>query len=178
MDTVEVLFGTGKDLSAPQMAARALVMFFITLALIRITSMRAFGHKSAFDAILVIMLGAVLSRAISGASPFWPTVAAGAVLVSVHRAVAFATARWTWLENALKGKECVLYRNGEFSWDAMRRVGISRADLDEAVRAHAGEASLAAVAQINMETSGQLSVIVAKPPRAASSNTATREDIR
>ncbi|MGI8582874.1 MAG: hypothetical protein ACR2KX_11780 [Chitinophagaceae bacterium] len=47
------LFGEGKDLNALQMGDRAFVMFFITLFLIRLAGMRAFGQKSAFDTILL-----------------------------------------------------------------------------------------------------------------------------
>lgn len=82
------LFGEGKDLNALQMGDRAFVMFFITLFLIRLAGMRAFGQKSAFDTIIVIMVGAILSRAVTGASAFFPTVIAGAVLAVVHRLLA------------------------------------------------------------------------------------------
>jgi uncharacterized membrane protein YcaP (DUF421 family) len=61
------LFGRGEDLTALQMSVRSFIMFFIALALIRIGGMRIFGKKTAFDNILVIMLGAVLARGVVGA---------------------------------------------------------------------------------------------------------------
>ncbi len=87
-ELINKLLGEGKDLNALQMADRAFVMFFITLFLIRVAGMRSFGQKSAFDTIIVIMLGAILSRAVTGASAFFPTVIAGAVLALVHRLLA------------------------------------------------------------------------------------------
>ena len=59
---INELFGNGQNLTALQMGVRAFIMFFIALALIRIGGMRIFGKKTAFDNILVIMLGAVLAR--------------------------------------------------------------------------------------------------------------------
>ncbi len=82
------LFGEGKDLNTLQMACRAFVVFFITLAFIRFTGMRTFGVKSAFDHCIIIMLGAVLSRSITGASAFLPTITAAFVLVLVHKILA------------------------------------------------------------------------------------------
>src|ERR1700712_4472419 len=84
-DLIETLFGSGKDLNELQMGCRGFVMFFVTLALIRVAGMRAFGQKSAFDAIIVIMLGAILSRAVTGASAFFPTIIAGIVICILHR---------------------------------------------------------------------------------------------
>ena len=77
---IKELFGSGEHLTALQMAVRAFIMFFITLALIRFGGMRIFGKKTAFDNILVIMLGAILARGVVGASPFFSTVAASAAI--------------------------------------------------------------------------------------------------
>jgi uncharacterized membrane protein YcaP (DUF421 family) len=56
--------------------------------LIRYTGMRLFGIKSAFDICVTIILGAVLARAIVGASPFLPTMVASTTLVIMHKIIA------------------------------------------------------------------------------------------
>src|ERR1043165_7409717 len=112
MEILEQIFGAGKELTGGQMCARAVVTFFITLALIRLAGMRSIRKKSAFDTVITIILGAVLSRVIVGASAFLPTVAAGAVIVIVHRLVAWVSLKHPLIENMVKGEQRVLYRDG------------------------------------------------------------------
>src|SRR3569623_460157 len=111
---IDTLFGHGKDLDALQVCMRAGVLF-------RIAGMRAFGRKSSFDSVVTIMLGAVLSRPVVGASPFWPTVGGCAVLVILHRALGMLTARSRWLERIVKGSSQVVYRDGRDEHRQMMR---------------------------------------------------------
>lgn len=153
------LFGHGKDLDALQVCMRAGVLFVVALVLIRIAGMRAFGRKSSFDSVVVIMLGAVLSRPVVGASPFWPTLAGCTVLVVLHRVLGMATARSRWLERLVKGSSRVVYRDGHDEHDQMVSAGISEADLDEVARRHALLPDRRGVREIVVESSGELSVI-------------------
>lgn len=153
------LFGEGTDLDSLQMGSRAVAMFAIALVLVRLAGMRAFGRKSSYDTIIVIMLGAVLSRAVVGASPFLPTVVAGAMLVVVHRLIAMATARSAWFERLIKGRHAVVVHDGVADERVMRRAGISRADLEEATRGQIQRAQLRDGDEIHMESSGDLNVI-------------------
>src|SRR6476620_2190228 len=89
MEVLNEIFGTGKDLTALQMSARAFVFFFITLLYIRISGMRSFGKKSSIDMIIVIVLGSVIARGIAGASGFGATAASAAVLLIAHRLTAW-----------------------------------------------------------------------------------------
>src|SRR5438105_15859390 len=82
-------FGSDKeDLSATQMMIRVLVIFLIALILLRFAGSRSFGSKSAFDIVLSITLGAVLSRGITGHYSYLACIAAAAVLSMMHRLVA------------------------------------------------------------------------------------------
>ena len=155
----DTLFGHGKDLDVLQVCMRAGVLFVIALVLIRIAGMRAFGRKSSFDSVVTIMLGAVLSRPVIGASPFWPTIAGCAVFVVLHRLVGVATARSRWVERVVKGSCRLVYRSGRDDHDQMMRCGISGADLDEVARRHALVPDRSGVYEIVMESSGELSVV-------------------
>ena len=153
------LFGAGSDLTPGEMAARSFVMFFIALVLIRISGMRSFGSKSAFDNIIVIMLGAILSRAVVGASPFLSTVTAGVTLCLVHRVLAMLCTRFHFISNLLKGSDQVLVKDGNIIKENMLKADISNGDLEEGIRLAANINSIDKVAEARMERSGQISVV-------------------
>lgn len=153
------LWGVEDKLDIWHMCVRAFLMFFITLALIRIGGMRIFGLKTAFDSILVIMLGAVLGRGIVGASPFFSTVAAGLVMVLVHRTLSTLSRTRPWLGKIVKGEHQTLYENQKFDENKMRQFGISKDDIEEAVRSKLNSQDISHVKEVIIEKNGELSVI-------------------
>jgi uncharacterized membrane protein YcaP (DUF421 family) len=159
MSVLDSVFGHGRDLDSLQMGARAFVLFFVALALIRVGGMRTFGRKSSLDSVIVIVLGAVLARPIVGASPAIPVVVAAFVLVLVHRVVARLTASVPWLDRLVKGTPATLYEHSTLDTTAMHRAGISENDLVEAVHRHALKRHLEDVDTVVVEASGELSVI-------------------
>jgi uncharacterized membrane protein YcaP (DUF421 family) len=155
----DVLFGSGEDLTPLQMGFRAFLMFFITLILIRIAGMRIFGKQTAFDSILVIMLGAVLARGVVGASPFISAVAAAAVMVAIHKILAILAMKYAWVGKIVKGIHRSLYKNGEVNKANMQQSAISKDDLLESVRLTINKETLDEVKEIKIEKNGQLSII-------------------
>ena len=138
-DIVQILFGDGEKLDALQMAMRSAVVFVLALAMLRVSGRRSFGQRRSFDACTTVLLGAVLSRAVVGASPFWPTMAAGGVIVLLHRLVAMASLRWPRFETLVSGDKRELVRDGRRDEEEMRKALITQRDLDESVRKKAGD---------------------------------------
>jgi uncharacterized membrane protein YcaP (DUF421 family) len=163
MDIIEELFGSGKDLSVLQMCCRSFVIFLITLILIRLGGMRAFGKKSAFDNIIVIMLGAILSRAVTGASAFVPTVMASLVLVLIHRVLGILCLFSQPINRFAKGESRSLYKNGEINRKNMKRSLLTENELLESVRLQANERSFTNIDEIIIEATGEISVVKKKP---------------
>jgi uncharacterized membrane protein YcaP (DUF421 family) len=157
-----LFFGEGPDLNTWQMCARAVLVFFITLVFIRISGRRSFGLHSPFDSCTTVLLGAILSRAVIGASPFLGTVGAAAVLVVLHRLIALASVHWGWFEKSVSGEEVLLVRSGRVDEDALKKALITHKDLDEAVRRKNGDEDLAKVEKVILERNGDLTVV----PRA------------
>jgi len=156
---ISEIFGSGEDLAPLQMAARAFVMFFIALLLIRIAGMRIFGIKTAFDNILVIMLGAILSRGVVGASPFLSTITAAAAMILVHKILAWLAMKHEWVGKIVKGYRRSLYHNGEIREENLEKTSISKDDLMEGVRLEINKNSLDDVDQIYIEKTGEISVV-------------------
>ena len=79
-DQLQMLLGLGRDVGdvgAVQMALRTICIYAFSLVIVRLGSKRFLSQATAFDVIVGIMLGSVMSRAINGSAPFFPTLLAG-----------------------------------------------------------------------------------------------------
>ena len=159
MEWIHTLFGTGRDLNSLQMVCRAIVSFLLTLVLIRIAGIRTFGKRSAFDNVIVIMLGSIFSRVVVGASPFIPTTLGCLAFVLVHSGLGWISVRSDVIGRLVKGERKVLYAEGKMDERNMRRVMVSKKDLLESVRLRLNSDNLDEVQEIVLERNGEISVI-------------------
>lgn len=159
MDILYTLFGEGKDLNSLQMVCRAIVSFFLTLVLIRIAGIRTFGKKTAFDNVIVIMLGSIFSRVVVGASPFIATTLACLAFVLIHRLLAWISLYNDTVGRWVKGEATSLYADGKRNEANMRAARISEKDLLESIRQQINEDSLEKVKEIIQERNGEVSVV-------------------
>jgi uncharacterized membrane protein YcaP (DUF421 family) len=159
METITQLFGEGENQTVLQMSLRAVVIFVITLILLRIAGRRSFGMKSPFDNIIVILLGAILSRALVGASEFVPTVASATVIAVLHRLGAWVGALNIRFGALIKGQKIVLFDNGKLEHENMRRALISESDLYASLRNNMNVESFESIERAYMENNGQISFV-------------------
>jgi uncharacterized membrane protein YcaP (DUF421 family) len=157
--TMAMLFETSDGLGIFSMSLRALMIFIATLIFLRIAGRRSFGQKTAFDLCITVLLGAVLSRAIVGASAVMPTLAAGAVLVLAHRLLGMLAIRWPVLDRWINGSERLLVENGRKNDDQMRAGLVSESDIDEALRKKLGNASRRAILYAILERNGEITIV-------------------
>lgn len=162
MDALVKIFGIGPDLTVAHMTARAFVVFWLMLLAVRIAGRRSLGGISAFDFILSVLIGAVASRAITGNSPFLPTMAAVYALVLTHRVIGWLCVLWPALDLALNGRERVLANDGVPRGREMRRALVTKLDLEEAARL-GGHASPANAGQMTLERNGTISTVPKRP---------------
>ncbi len=144
-----------------QMILRALIVYLVALALVRLGATRFLGKNTAFDIILGIILGSVISRGINGSAPFFSTLAASVALVGIHWVFAVLAFRSHRFGRLVKGSNHELYKSELLLWEQMRRHHITEHDLMEAVRLQAKQDSLDGIAAIRLERSGNISVIQA-----------------
>lgn len=158
----QALLGLGRevsDVNALQMALRTVVIYAFTLAIIRLGSKRFLGQASAFDTIVGIMIGSVMSRPINGSAPFFPTLAAGVVLVGVHWLLAVLAFRIDWFGPFVKGNPVLLIKDGQVQEDGIRRGGITRQDLTQALRKQTKQSDPGKIELAYLERDGGISII-------------------
>ncbi len=160
MSVLTEIFGTGSALNWWQECARAVVILFYGLALVRVAGRRVFGKYSALDIIVSIIVGSNLSRALTGNAPLLGTLLATTLLMMLHWVLAQMAARSPRISELLEGAQIVLARDGRVDPARLKKESISHADLNEALRQqsldHVGHARL-----ISLEPSGKITVLKA-----------------
>ncbi|HEY2083163.1 MAG TPA: DUF421 domain-containing protein, partial [Verrucomicrobiae bacterium] len=137
LDSVGAFLGLGhepKSLTFLQIALRGIIVFVVTLIMIRLGDKRFLSKKTAFDAILGLILASMLARAVNGSSAFWPTLGGGFVLVALHRLIAFLSRRWHKFGILVKGTSDLVIRDGQIVESGMVRNDLSVHDLQEDIR--------------------------------------------
>ncbi|MDB5233772.1 MAG: hypothetical protein JWR44_765 [Hymenobacter sp.] len=159
VDTLIGLDATSHTITALQMAVRMVVVFFVALVLLRITGKRIFAANTSFDIVVKIMLGAVLSRAVVAASPFWGTLLAGLVLVALRQLLAWASFHSRFVGRLVKGSSDVVVEHGEIKTETLARNNLSREDLIVGLREHGGVETLDEAETVRLERDGSISVV-------------------
>lgn len=149
----------GKHINAFQMSARAVIVFALSIIMLRIGNKRFMGKSTALDVMLGIVFGSTVSRAITGNAPFFPTLAAALTLVLLHWVLAAIAFRSHGFSKAVKGNERVLVRDGEVQGEAMRKAHLTENDLLEAIRVNGKQPDLGRVALAHLERNGDISII-------------------
>ena len=148
------------ELNPWQMALRAVIVYVLGVVLIRLGDKRFIGKFAAFDVIMAIMIGSVLSRAITNPEAFFAKLAAAGVLVAMHSGFAALAYYTNWFGSLVKGNSRKLVIDGEIQWEAMKRAYISEKDLKGALRESAGINDVSKVKEARLERSGNIVAIL------------------
>jgi uncharacterized membrane protein YcaP (DUF421 family) len=159
------MFGVQNHLSAAQEAARAVLIFLYGLVLLRVSGPRMFGHWSALDIVISIIVGSALARAMTGNAPLVGTMVAAAAMAFLHVVFAHLVARNASLARLVEGEAVTLIDHGRINDQARKRNKISEADIREALREQGidGESKSANIKRMTLEPSGKLSIVKINP---------------
>ena len=160
MDMINQIFGTEvESLLWYQAAARAVLVYAIALMLVRVGEKRFMGKFTAFDVILGIILGSVISRAVNSSGSILPTLIASLMLVLLHWLMAVISYKSDNLGSLFKGNARLLVKDGDIQWDTMAKTHISRKDLEGQIRSEANTEDVSSIKKAYLERSGNISVI-------------------
>lgn len=156
------LLGLGvepRDLTFLQISLRGVIVFIATLIMVRLGHKRSLARKTAFDAVLIVIVASVLSRAINGSAAFFATLGGSFVIVMVHQLFALLAYQSHWFGSLLKGRPEIIVENGHLILSTMRRNHISKHDLEEDLRLDARIEDISKVRVARVERSGDISFV-------------------
>jgi uncharacterized membrane protein YcaP (DUF421 family) len=157
-ETVLGLSQQAQNLSIGQICLRALVVYLVLLMAVRFGKKRFLSSATAFDAILVILIGSTAARAISGNVPFFGTLVAVFVLIALHWVISLISRDWPAFGALVKGHTTLLIKNGKVERQALKEAHMSNDDLEQDLREQ-GADDASQVKEARLERNGKLSVI-------------------
>lgn len=157
MDWMEMFFQGWEGI------VRTLVVGFLAYAslvcFLRISGKRTLAKLNAFDLVVTVALGSILSSILLQQSvPLADGIAALALLIGLQYLVTASSVRWDALARGVRSSPSLLVRKGEFCKDTMRRERVTEREVLSAVRA-SGVSGVEAAAAVVLESDGTLSVI-------------------
>lgn len=142
-----------------QMCIRGGFIFCFALLLVRMGDRRIFSKNAAFDIVLSIILGSILSRTITGNAPFIPTVITCVLLVGLHWFFAWVANRNHTFGILIKGNKELMIKDGQLQEENMKKANITVHDLNEVLRLNGKVTRIEQVKEAYLERSGNISVI-------------------
>ena len=149
------------DLAMPwwEFVLRAIVVYFILLAMLRLSGKRTVGQFTPFDLLVVVLLGTAVQNSLIGEDySLLGGLILAATLIACNWLVGFATARSRRLDRLVEGSPVLLGRDGRLFEGAMRAQNLSRLDVDEALRDN-GVAGIEDAALVTLEVDGTITVV-------------------
>jgi uncharacterized membrane protein YcaP (DUF421 family) len=148
-----------KDLGFFQVSLRAIIVFIVSLAIVRIANKRFLSKMTAFDAILGFIMGSMLARAVNGSAAFFPTLGAGFVLVGLHAMLAMFSFHSSKFESLVKGESRPVVQDGKIIRGVLAKAMLSEKDLLEEARLNGKIKELKDVQLATLERNGQVSIV-------------------
>jgi uncharacterized membrane protein YcaP (DUF421 family) len=153
------------DLAMPWWAftLRGLVVYLVVLLLLRLSGKRAFGDLSAFDIVVLMVVGGLLRTAIIGDdhSLLGPLIAVASIL-ALNKLIGWISARWHGFNRWIEGRPTVLARDGRRDPQALRRCDVSSTEFERALHTH-GLEDESSVVLARLEPNGKITLIRRQP---------------
>ncbi|MDQ2702118.1 MAG: DUF421 domain-containing protein [Pseudomonadota bacterium] len=142
-----------------EIVLRASIVYFVLLALLRISGKRTVGQFTPFDLLVLVLLGdAVQGSMIAGDESLPGGLILVVTLLGWNRLLGFVTARSEPVATIVEGKADILARNGRVFHDALKTADLTMEDLKEAMR----EQDCPSIGEIRLavlERDGRISVL-------------------
>jgi uncharacterized membrane protein YcaP (DUF421 family) len=130
------------------------------LTILRLSGHRTLAKLNAFDLVITVALGSTFATLITSPDvSLSQGILAFALLTGLQWIVAKMTVVSPKFERRINGEPILLYHNGHYLRDAMKKARITEEEIKSNARAK-GQKDLAKASAVVLETNGDLSIIL------------------
>jgi uncharacterized membrane protein YcaP (DUF421 family) len=146
-------------LSLAIVAGCTTVIYLFLIVLLRLFGRRELGQLSVVDLIVVLILGSAVETAMIHGNLTLPAgLTSAATLLVVNKLLTWLFLRFKRLSHLVGGGPILLVHNGKLVDEHCHRVGMSSADVSEAVRSR-GYDDITKIKFAILETDGEVTVV-------------------
>ncbi|KAF5040267.1 hypothetical protein DSECCO2_535280 [anaerobic digester metagenome] len=133
--------------------------YIALIFLLRVSGKRTLSKLNAFDFVITVALGSTFGSFILSKDVSLSEGLTGlAVLIWLQHMISWLTVRSDFIKGVVRGEPTLVYYNGEYLKDAMKRSRVVESEIEQSVR-NEGHANLEDVGAVILETDGSFSII-------------------
>ena len=161
-ELIKIFTEQGEKLNDWQTVIRGLLVFLLTIIIIRLGKRKFLGKNSALDIILAVIIGSVASRAINGSGYLFSTILTIAFLIAAHWFLSYISLKSEKIASFLEGEGYPLIKGGKIDEKAMLTQHFRKEEILEAARLRGNVSDLNKIEEAYLESNGSISIIKKK----------------
>lgn len=147
---------------------KATVVFFALWAIFRVSGRRTLGEMTAFDFVLILIIGGSTQRAITGQDySLTNALLLVATFVTLDVALSIAELRWPAFRRILNAMPMIVVENGTVLRRRIRSARVTEDNILEAARRLHGLERIDQIKFAILESTGAITIVPAPPDQAA-----------
>jgi uncharacterized membrane protein YcaP (DUF421 family) len=128
--------------------------------LLRAAGKRTLSRMNAYDMVVTMALGSIMAKVLlTPEQSVSESITAMFLLIALQYSVSVAMCRCRWFRHLISSKPSVLFHDGEYIEDTMKKERVDKDEIEAAIHAK-GIADMALVEAVILGTNGDLSVLL------------------
>lgn len=139
---------------------KAVIVFVVLWAILRIAGRRTLGEMTAFDFVMLLIIGGATQRALTGQDySLTNALILVATFVTIDIALSIVGPQSPLLRRVINATPTILVENGKVLTTRMRRARITEDNILEAARRHHGLERMDQIKFAILEATGDISIV-------------------
>ena len=150
--------------SLATVALHTVAIYAFLIVALRVLGFRQLGQLTVVDLVIIIVLGsAVETSMVAGNTTLLAGIVSASTLLLMNRVISAVLYHSPRLRHLVSGSPILLFHQGQFIGEHLRRAGLTESDVLQAIRER-GEEGTQGIAYVVREVDGSINVVPKEGP--------------